>query len=197
MNNLQRLLLAFTITLLPATGFPQDAPTDNKESGMIKVTMDTTLGVIELELDHSKAPLTVDNFVEYANSGFYDNTIFHRVIAGFMIQGGGFSTETRQKSTRAPITNEAQNGLKNVSGSIAMARTGDPNSATAQFFINTVDNPGLDYPKPDGWGYAVFGRVTGGMDTVEKIEKVRTGSKSGMQDVPLEQVIIRKVSVVE
>jgi len=119
------------------------------------------------------------------------------VIAGFMIQGGGFDTDTKQKPTRDPIRNEAQNGLKNVKGSIAMARTSNPDSATAQFFINTVDNPGLDYPRPDGHGYAVFGKVTEGMDTVEKIEKVHTGRNFGMQDIPLEQVIIRKVSIEE
>lgn len=197
MNKLQHLLLALIISLLPATGFPNDSHTDNKESGMVKVTMDTSMGVIRLELDHGKAPLTVDNFVQYARSGFYDNTIFHRVIAGFMIQGGGFDTDTKQKTTRDPIRNEAQNGLKNVKGSISMARTSNPDSATAQFFINTVDNPGLDYPRPDGHGYAVFGKVTEGMDTVEKIEKVHTGRNFGMQDIPLEQVIIRKVSIEE
>jgi peptidyl-prolyl cis-trans isomerase B (cyclophilin B) len=199
MNKLLHLLLAFTISALPATGFSQDAPTDKKESGMVKVTMDTSMGVIKLELDHDKAPLTVDNFVEYARSGFYDNTIFHRVIAGFMIQGGGFDTSMKQKPTRAPVRNEADNGLQNAAGTIAMARTNDPNSATAQFFINVADNQFLNHksPTPQGWGYAVFGRVTEGMDTVTQIEKVRTGMKSGMQDVPVSEVVIRKVSIEE
>lgn len=164
---------------------------------MVKVTMDTSKGVIQLELDAEKAPLTVANFVEYAKSGFYDNTIFHRVIAGFMIQGGGFDPDMKQKTTRAPIRNEAGNGLKNQAGTIAMARTGDPHSATAQFFINTVDNTGLDFKSetPQGWGYAVFGRVVDGMDTVTQIEKVRTGVSNGMRDVPVEPVVIRKVAI--
>ncbi|MGD2112208.1 MAG: peptidylprolyl isomerase [Gammaproteobacteria bacterium] len=164
---------------------------------MVKVTMDTSKGVIRLELDADKAPLTVANFVEYANAGFYDNTIFHRVIPGFMIQGGGFDPDMQQKTTRAAIKNEAGNGLKNLTGTIAMARTSDPHSATAQFFINTVDNAGLDKPKPDGWGYAVFGRVVEGMDTVSAIEKVPTGVSRGMRDVPVEAVIINKVTVEE
>ncbi|MEZ5540534.1 MAG: peptidylprolyl isomerase [Pseudomonadota bacterium] len=166
---------------------------------MVKVTMDTSMGVIKLELDAGKAPLTVANFVEYAKSGFYDNTLFHRVIPGFMIQGGGFDTDTKQKTTRAPVRNEANNGLKNTAGTIAMARTSDPHSATAQFFINTVDNAFLDFKSetPQGWGYAVFGRVTEGMDTVGGIEQVRTGVNYGMRDFPVEQVVIRKVTVEE
>ena len=164
---------------------------------MVNVAIDTNKGVIRLELDHNKAPVTVDNFLEYARSGFYDNTIFHRVIAGFMIQGGGYDTDTKHKATRAPIKNEARNGLKNTKGSIAMARTSVPDSATSQFFINTVDNPNLDYPQPDGHGYAVFGRVIEGMDTVEEIEKVKTGVNFGMRDVPLSEVVIRKVTVEE
>ncbi len=199
MRNLQNLFLALTIVLLPVTGFSQDNQPNNKETGMVKVTMDTNKGVIKLELDSGKAPLTVANFVEYAKAGFYDNTIFHRVIPGFMIQGGGFTLETRQKPTRNTIKNEADNGLQNVKGSIAMARTSDPQSATAQFFINVADNHFLDYKSatPQGWGYAVFGKVTEGMDTVEKIEKVKTGNNSGMADMPLEQVIIRKVTIEE
>lgn len=199
MVKLQNLLLAAAVMLLPLTGFTEDKPINNKETGMIKVTMDTNKGVIKLELDGNKAPVTVANFVEYAKSGFYDNTIFHRVIPGFMIQGGGFTFETRQKPTRDPIKNEADNGLQNLKGTIAMARTSDPNSATAQFFINVADNHFLDYKSstPQGWGYAVFGKVTEGMDTVEKIEKVKTGHNFGMQDIPLMEVIIRKVTIEE
>ena len=199
MRTLQHLLLALTIALLPVTGFSLDNQSNNKESGMVKVTMDTSMGVIKLELDSKKAPVTVANFVEYAKTGFYDNTIFHRVIPGFMIQGGGFTLETKQKTTREPIKNEADNGLKNVKGSIAMARTSDPQSATAQFFINAADNHFLDYksPTPQGWGYAVFGTVTEGIDTVEKIEQVETGTKLGMADMPLKEVIILKVTIDE
>ncbi len=199
MRKLHRLLLASAMMLLPLTGYSQDIQPNNKETGMIKVTMDTSKGVIKLELDRVKAPLTVANFVEYAKSGFYDNTIFHRVIAGFMIQGGGFTSGVKQKPTQSTIKNEADNGLKNTKGTIAMARTNDPHSATAQFFINVADNNFLDHksPTPQGWGYAVFGKVSEGMDTVEKIEKVKTGSNSGMSDVPLEEVIILKVTIEE
>jgi len=166
---------------------------------MVNVTMETSKGTIKLELDAGKAPATVANFLEYARSGHYDNTIFHRVIPGFMIQGGGMDSSMQQKPTRSPIKNEADNGLNNVTGSIAMARTSDPNSATAQFFINVSDNAFLDFksPTPQGWGYAVFGRVTDGMDVVKSIEKVATGNKAGHQDVPLEPVIITKVSIEE
>jgi len=161
--------------------------------------METSKGIIKLELDGTKAPLTVANFVEYARAGFYDNTIFHRVIAGFMIQGGGYTVDTKLKETRSPIRNEADNGLQNIKGTIAMARTSDPDSASSQFFINVADNHFLDYKSstPQGWGYAVFGHVTEGMDTVEKIEKVNTGHKSGMSDIPLSEVVIRKVTVEE
>ena len=199
MKYLHGLLLALGIGLAPAGAFPQDNHAHKEGNGMVKVTMDTSKGVIQLELDAEKAPLTVANFVEYAKSGFYDNTAFHRVIAGFMIQGGGFDTDMKQKTTRAPIRNEAGNGLKNQTGTIAMARTGDPHSATAQFFINTVDNTGLDFKSetPQGWGYAVFGRVVDGMDTVKQIEKVRTGVSHGMRDVPVEPVVIRKVTIEE
>jgi cyclophilin family peptidyl-prolyl cis-trans isomerase len=197
MKTLYGLLLAAGIAMVPAGAFAQESPTDTEGNSMVKVTMDTSMGVIRLELDADKAPLTVANFVEYANAGFYDNTIFHRVIPGFMIQGGGFDTDMKQKTTRAAISNEAGNGLKNLTGTIAMARTSDPHSATAQFFINTVDNAGLDKPKPDGWGYAVFGRVVEGMDTVSAIEKVPTGVSRGMRDVPVEAVIINKVTIEE
>ncbi len=199
MKYLHGLLLAVGIGVIPTSALPQDNPTEQEGNRMVKVTMDTSQGVIRLELDAGKAPATVANFVEYARSGFYDNTLFHRVIPGFMIQGGGFDLETRQKTTRAPVRNEANNGLKNLTGTIAMARTSDPQSATAQFFINAKDNDFLDFRSEtqQGWGYTVFGKVVDGMDTVNKIEKVRTGTVSGMRDVPLEQVVIRKVTVEE
>jgi len=199
MRYLHGLLVALGICLAPAGAFAQDNQTHKEGNSMVNVTMETSKGIIRLELDAGKAPLTVANFVEYARSGFYDNTIFHRVIAGFMIQGGGFDADMKQKATRDPIRNEAGNGLKNLTGTIAMARTGDPHSATAQFFINTVDNTGLDFKSetPQGWGYAVFGKVVEGMDTVTGIEKVSTGVSHGMRDVPLEPVIIRKVTIEE
>ena len=163
---------------------------------MIKLT--TNFGVITLELDAEKAPKTVENFIAYVEAGHYDNTIFHRVIKNFMIQGGGMDAGMNQKATRAPVENEAANGLKNKRGTIAMARTNDPHSATAQFFINVVDNDFLDFraPSGQGWGYCVFGKVTEGMDVVDKIRAVRTGNKGFHQDVPVEDVIIEKAEVV-
>jgi len=163
------------------------------------VELHTNHGVIKLELDAEKAPKSVENFLNYVKAGHYDNTVFHRVIDGFMIQGGGFEPGMKQKPTQAPITNEANNGLKNVTGSIAMARTNDPHSATAQFFINVNDNDFLNHssPTPQGWGYAVFGKVAEGLDVVEKIKKVKTGSKGFHQDVPTEDVIIEKAVIVE
>jgi cyclophilin family peptidyl-prolyl cis-trans isomerase len=161
-----------------------------------RVTLETNYGNIVLELDAKKAPRTVANFLQYAREGFYDGTIFHRVIADFMIQGGGFTEDFKQKPTRPPIANEAINGLKNTRGSIAMARTSDPHSATSQFFINVKDNSALDYPGRDGFGYAVFGKVIEGMDVVDKIRQVPTGvGGPGMKDVPKEPVIIKKVTV--
>jgi len=164
-----------------------------------RVALETSLGKIVLELDAEKAPKTVENFLGYVRSGHYDGTIFHRVIASFMIQGGGFDAEMQQKPVGSPIANEALNGLKNQRGTIAMARTGDPHSATAQFFINTVDNRALDYRSstPQGWGYAVFGKVVEGMDVVDAIEAVPTGARGPFRDVPLEPVMIRKAYVVE
>jgi len=162
------------------------------------VRLDTSLGPITLELADDKAPKTVENFLAYAREGFYNGTIFHRVIDGFMIQGGGFTTDFQQKPTRAPIKNEADNGLKNQRGTIAMARTSDPQSATAQFFINVKDNPALDYTSatPQGWGYAVFGQVIGGMETVDKIRQTPTGTGGpGFRDVPKTPVIIQSVTV--
>ena len=163
-----------------------------------QIKMETNMGDITLSLDEEKAPETVKNFVQYAKDGFYDGTIFHRVIDGFMIQGGGFTENYERKQTRAPIQNEADNGLKNNRGSIAMARTGDPHSATAQFFINVKDNSFLDYPGQDGWGYAVFGKVVEGMDIVDEIRQVDTGPGGPFpSDAPQTPVIIEKVTVIE
>ena len=162
-----------------------------------KVTMETSVGTITLELDGEKAPETVANFVKYANDGFYDGTIFHRVIDGFMVQGGGFTRDMNQKPTRESIRNEAMNGLKNRRGTIAMARTMVPDSATSQFFINLVDNDFLDFTAPtaQGYGYAVFGEVTDGMEVVDSIAKVKTGFAGPHQNVPEEAIVIRKVTI--
>ncbi|RMD82490.1 MAG: peptidyl-prolyl cis-trans isomerase [Candidatus Dadabacteria bacterium] len=160
------------------------------------VIMKTNLGTIEIELYPDKAPVTVKNFLDYVDSGFYDGTIFHRVIKNFMIQGGGYDTNKHRKPTRAPIKNEADNGLKNEVGTIAMARTSDPDSATAQFFINVRDNPFLDFQSktPRGWGYAVFGRVVKGMDVVRKIENTPTKNEGGpFQNLPVEPVVIESI----
>jgi peptidyl-prolyl cis-trans isomerase B (cyclophilin B) len=163
------------------------------------VIIHTTFGDIKLELDAEKAPVTVANFLEYARSGYYDGTIFHRVINNFMIQGGGFDTNMQQKPTNAPIDNEADNGLKNDFGTIAMARTTDPHSATAQFFINVKDNDFLNHSGKNmqGWGYAVFGKLVEGEEVLEKIRTVPTGSRGGHQDVPVDPVIIETVEVIE
>ena len=161
---------------------------------MIKLT--TNHGDILIELDAEKAPKTCANFEQYVRDGHYDGTLFHRVIDGFMIQGGGMNPDFSQKPTRAPIENEAKNGLKNRTGTLAMARTMQPHSATSQFFINVSNNDFLDYPGQDGWGYCVFGRVVEGMETVEAIKGVRTGSRAGHQDVPMEDVIIEKAEIV-
>ncbi len=157
-----------------------------------EVIIQTTLGDIRVELEAEKAPVSVENFLAYADAGYYDGTIFHRVIRNFMVQGGGFTENMVQKSTRAPIRNEADNGLKNSRGTLAMARTADINSATSQFFINLVDNTFLDHKVRD-YGYAVFGRVVEGMDVVDKLASVPTGVKSGMRDVPTVPVLIKKV----
>ena len=165
---------------------------------MSQVKFTTSLGAFTLQLDAEKAPKTVENFLAYVAAGHYDNTVFHRVIKGFMIQGGGFEPGMKQKECRAPIDNEAANGLKNKRGTIAMARTGDPHSATAQFFINVVDNDFLDFKAPSGqgWGYCVFGEVTDGMETIDAIRAVRTGNKGFHQDVPVDDVIIEKAEAV-
>ncbi|MBR4737777.1 MAG: peptidyl-prolyl cis-trans isomerase [Rhodocyclaceae bacterium] len=162
-----------------------------------RVEMITSEGRIVLSLNDAKAPVSTKNFLEYVRAGFYDGTVFHRVIAGFMIQGGGFTDDLEQKTTRDPIRNEAKNGLKNKVGTIAMARASDPHSASSQFFINVENNDFLDHPGQDGWGYAVFGKVVEGMDVVNKIAGVRTGRRAGMDDVPLEAVVIKKVQVLE
>ena len=164
---------------------------------MKKATIETSMGTITVELDDERAPATVENFVKYAADGFYDGTIFHRVIDGFMVQGGGFTRDMNQKDTRGPIRIESMNGLKNLRGTIAMARTMVPDSATSQFFINLVDNDFLDFTAPtqSGYGYAVFGKVTDGMEVVDRIAKVRTGFSGPHQNVPEEPVVIRKVTV--
>jgi peptidyl-prolyl cis-trans isomerase B (cyclophilin B) len=162
---------------------------------MTKILITTSMGNITAELDAEKAPKTVTNFLEYVSQGHYNNTIFHRVIADFMIQGGGFEPGMKQKPANKTVENEAKNGLKNDSYTLAMARTSDPHSASAQFFINVKNNSFLDYPGQDGWGYAVFGKVTDGTDVVDQIRKVKT-TRSGMSaDVPVEAVIIEKIEV--
>ncbi|GAB1575252.1 peptidylprolyl isomerase [Bordetella petrii] len=164
-----------------------------------RVKLQTNQGEIVITLDAEKAPKTVENFLGYVKSGFYDGTIFHRVIDGFMIQGGGFEPGLKQKPTQAPIENEANNGLKNDKYTLAMARTSDPHSATAQFFINVADNDFLNFtaPTPNGWGYAVFGKVTEGTDVVDKIKGVKTGNSGFHQNVPAEDVVIEKAQVLE
>jgi peptidyl-prolyl cis-trans isomerase B (cyclophilin B) len=161
------------------------------------ITFKTNLGDIVIELDHEKAPKTCENFETYVRDGHYDGTIFHRVIDNFMIQGGGFLPDMTQKATREPVENEARNGLGNLTGTIAMARTMDPHSASAQFFINVKDNGFLDYPGQDGWGYCVFGRVTSGMDVVEQIKTVATTNRAGHGDVPVEPIVIEKAEITD
>ena len=167
------------------------------QAGELKVLMKTSKGDMEIALDADKAPKTVENFLRYVDEGFYDGTIFHRVISGFMIQGGGYTADMRKKPTHEPVVNEAKNGLKNKRGTIAMARTSDPHSATSQFFINVKDNDFLDYPGQDGWGYTVFGRVTRGLDVLDAIAGVPTTVKNGMRDVPVETVVIESVKRIE
>jgi peptidyl-prolyl cis-trans isomerase A (cyclophilin A) len=182
---LLRLLLATTL----AFGLLSTAAAEP-----VRVLMKTSLGDIELELDPDKTPKTVENFLRYVDEGFYNGTVFHRVINGFMIQGGGFTPDLQKKRTHASVVNEAKNGLKNKRGSIAMARTSDPHSATAQFFINHADNDSLDYPSRDGWGYTVFGQVTKGMATVDKIADVYTHTTRGMRNVPEKAVTIESIT---
>jgi cyclophilin family peptidyl-prolyl cis-trans isomerase len=190
MKTIYRSVLAvlFTSILLIDAGLAANNP---------KVRLSTNVGVIELELYPDKAPVTVENFLRYVKSGHYDGTVFHRVIKGFMIQGGGYNYQLREKPTRSPIKNEADNGLKNVTGTIAMARTPDPHSATAQFFINTVDNVSLDYyaRSQQGWGYAVFGKVARGMEVVRKIENSKTRLIGYFQNVPVSPIVINNATV--
>lgn len=161
------------------------------------VQFQTSAGDFVIELNAEKAPKTVENFLQYVNDKHYEGTVFHRVIDGFMVQGGGFTVAMAQKPTRGPIPLEAANGLRNDRGTIAMARSGNPNSATAQFFVNVVDNPGLNAPQPDGFGYAVFGKVSSGMETIDKIRALPTGNKSGMQNVPLTPITINSVRILK
>lgn len=159
------------------------------------ITLKTNQGDIVIELDHANAPKTCENFEQYVKDGFYDGVIFHRVISSFMLQGGGFEPGMVEKTTRASIENEAKNGLSNVVGSLAMARTMDPHSASAQFFINVSDNKFLDYPGQDGWGYCVFGKVVEGMDVVDKMKGVDTTTRMGHQDVPVDDLIIEQATI--
>jgi peptidyl-prolyl cis-trans isomerase A (cyclophilin A) len=175
-----------------ALSLPLAAPAQDKSP---RVRLSTSLGDIVVELDAAKAPKTVENFLQYVSDKHYDGTVFHRVIGNFMIQGGGFTTDMQQKATRAPIALEASNGLKNDRGTIAMARTPNPNSATSQFFINVVDNAGLNAPSPDGHGYTVFGKVVAGMDVVDKIRAVPVGNRGMHQNVPQTPVTIVKASL--
>ena len=186
-----RLATALTTSLTLALAFAAQAQ-DNKAP---RVRLSTSLGDIVVELDPAKAPKTVENFLQYVKDKHYDGTVFHRVMGNFMIQGGGFTADMQQKPTRAPVPLEAGNGLKNDRGAIAMARTGNPDSATSQFFINVVNNPGLNAPSPDGHGYTVFGKVVAGMDVVDKIRAVPTGNRGMHQNVPQTPVTIVKASL--
>jgi cyclophilin family peptidyl-prolyl cis-trans isomerase len=192
MMRISTILLAASLLIVPAVAREQAAPAANPV-----VVIETSMGEITLELFADQAPVSVKNFLEYANEGFYEGTIFHRVIRGFMIQGGGLTADLAQKPTRPPIKNEASPQRKNLRGTVAMARTNLVRSATAQFFINTADNPRLDHRgfTPDEYGYAVFGRVTAGMEVVEKIERVKTTERGGMAGVPEEPVTILRVRV--
>lgn len=200
-SRLVALTLAATFTMAPATTVLSQTSNQKDLSAMsnTRVKLVTNMGDIVLELDGAKAPITTQNFLDYVKSGFYSNVIFHRVIPNFMIQGGGFEPGMNQKNTNAPITNEADNGLKNDKYTIAMARTQDPHSASAQFFINTNDNDFLNFTAPSvqGWGYAVFGKVVEGTEVVDAIEKVATGTRGFHGDVPREDVIIQSAEIVE
>jgi cyclophilin family peptidyl-prolyl cis-trans isomerase len=189
------VLGAIAMLILPLAGFAGDA----KPTGNPQVRLTTSLGPVELELDAKRAPRSTANFLKYVDNGHYNGTVFHRVIPGFMIQGGGFGPAMAQPPAGAPITNEADNGLKNIAGAIAMARTGDPHSASAQFFINTADNAALDHrdKTPRGWGYAVFGKVTKGMDVVKQIENVPTAPKPPHQNVPTTEVTVLRAERID
>lgn len=191
---LRKFLFMLTLCLTAATVMATDPPAGKNPV----VLMETSLGNVKLELFHKSAPVSVRNFLDYVNSGYYSGTIFHRVIPGFMVQGGGMTADLQPKSTKAPIKNEADNGLKNDRWTLAMARTGDPNSATSQFFINVVDNDGLNRPSPDGFGYAVFGRVIEGVDVIDKIVKTPQKRLNAVfQNVPETPVVIKSMKVVK
>lgn len=190
----RRVSALLASALLLSAALPMSAAAQDKAAAQ-KVRLTTSMGDIVVELQADKAPKTVDNFVQYVRDKHYDGTIFHRVMDGFMVQGGGFTTDFQQKATRAPVPLEASNGLKNDRGTIAMARTGNPNSATAQFFINVVDNAMLNAPNPDGHGYTVFGRVVQGMETVDKIRTVPVGNKGPHQNVPTTPITIIKATL--
>lgn len=189
------MTMSHRLLALITLGFVLAAPAQGAQAPRVKLT--TSLGEVVIELAPDKAPASVENFLGYVRSGSYDGTLFHRVIEGFMAQGGGFSRDFTRRDTRDPVRNEADNGLRNITGSVAMARTSDPHSATAQFFINLSDNAFLDHRSrdPQGWGYAVFGHVVEGMDVVERIEKVATGKRGPYSDVPLEPVLIESATV--
>ena len=192
-----RILILSVLLCISATSSFATEKKMSEPSSKIKLT--TSLGAIIVQLNTEKAPVSSANFLTYVNEGFYNGTIFHRVIKGFMAQGGGFDAAFKQKETHAPIKNEADNGLKNARGTLAMARTNDPNSATGQFFINLKDNGFLDHtsPTPSGWGYAVFGEVVEGMEVVDKMAEQPTGNKGGHQDVPKTDIIIEKAEVIK
>jgi cyclophilin family peptidyl-prolyl cis-trans isomerase len=202
MNLFRRLAIAFlaTAVALPLAAFAQSqlAGCTAKGNSPMKVKLTTSMGPIVIQLDKEKAPVSVDNFVKYVESGHYNGTIFHRVIDAFMVQGGGFTKDMKQKPTNSPIKNEGANGLKNDNYTVAMARTGVRDSATSQFFVNVKDNDFLNYSgeSPQGWGYAVFGKVVEGKEVVDKIKKVATGTAGGMQNVPSEPVVIEKAECV-
>ncbi|QET02182.1 MULTISPECIES: peptidylprolyl isomerase [Cupriavidus] len=188
-------LAAATVALSPFAALAQGASAAATQKTE-RVQFVTNKGNFTVEVYPDAAPKTVANFLEYVRSGFYAGTTFHRVINGFMVQGGGFDRDMKEKPTRAPIPLESQNGLKNTAGTVAMARTSNPNSATAQFFVNVVDNPNLDYPQPDGNGYAVFGKVVDGMDTIDKIKTVPTTAYGSMRNVPAAPVVIESATIV-
>jgi len=185
------VLLAACAMLFSINGHPQ------QESDDPMVKMSTSLGTLVIELYPEKAPETVENFLRYVDDGFYDGTIFHRVIPGFVLQGGGFTPDMNRKPTREPITNESDNGLQNLRGTLSMARLPDPHSATSQFFVNLVDNPHLDHPGSGQWGYAVFGKVVEGLQVIDEIAGVETTTRQGHRDVPAEPVVIEEASRVD